>query len=278
MELIRLFGKMGRAQMEFMDQMDSVLKSIVPLTMPADGKFNYPTDKKRTKENHEAMIKAEANLDNFWAKFDRNYKRLTRKTIDTAMGDHISKHRGKLPERTPPWVEPIKEMKSTKVAFEPQSWDDSPDTKIEIKSKRKRKTRGVAQPEVEAAPELSKLSLAEAPSVQEDNQPIFKVNSAALKVFNILFYTPNQTNRPGEIPWRDFLQAMASTGFAIQKLYGSIWQFTPTTLDVERSIQFHEPHPGVKLPYTWARRIGRRLTLAYGWRGDMFELDEGSKQ
>lgn len=52
--------------------MDSVLKGIIPLAMPGDDKFNYPTDKKRTKVNHEAMIKAEQNLDEFWAKFDRN--------------------------------------------------------------------------------------------------------------------------------------------------------------------------------------------------------------
>jgi hypothetical protein len=66
---------------------------------------------------------------------------------------------------------------------------------------------------------------------------------------------------------------MGSTGFAAQKLYGSIWQFTPTKLDVERSIQFHEPHPAVKIRFQVARRMGRRLTRAYGWHGGMFELE-----
>lgn len=66
---------------------------------------------------------------------------------------------------------------------------------------------------------------------------------------------------------------MSSTGFAPQKLYGSIWQFTPVNLDVERSIQFHEPHPEVKIRSTVIRRIDRRLTRAYGWHGDMFKLE-----
>ena len=58
--------------------------------------------------------------------------------------------------------------------------------------------------------------------------------------------------------------AMASTGFAEQKLYGSIRQLTPTKLDVEGSIQLHEPHPEVKIRFTVARRMGRRLMRAYG--------------
>jgi hypothetical protein len=65
---------------------------------------------------------------------------------------------------------------------------------------------------------------------------------------------------------------MASTGFAPQKPYGSIWQFTPTKLDVERSIQFDEQQPKVKIRFTVSRRIGGRLRRAYGWHGGMFGL------
>jgi hypothetical protein len=98
-----------------------------------------------------------------------------------------------------------------------------------------------------------------------------------MKVFSTLFYIPNVTDQPGEIAWRDSLYAMASTGFAPQILYVSIWQFTPRNLDVERSIQFHEPHPGTKLLFTWARRIGRRLFRAYGWHGGMFVLEDAKR-
>lgn len=72
--------------------------------------------------------------------------------------------------------------------------------------------------------------------------------------------------------WSDFLHALVSTGFRAEKLYGSVWQFVPTKIDVERSIHFHEPHPGGKMPYWVARRFGRRLNRAYGWESGMFVL------
>jgi hypothetical protein len=105
-----------------------------------------------------------------------------------------------------------------------------------------------------------------------DVQPTFKVDKRSLKVFSTLFYQPSQTAQPGEIPWNDFLHAMCTTAFTVEKLYGSVWQFTPRNLDVERSIQFHEPHPIAKIPFLVARRIGRRLNRAYGWHGQMFAL------
>jgi hypothetical protein len=111
------------------------------------------------------------------------------------------------------------------------------------------------------------------PSPAEDTQCTIKLKNRALKVFKTLFYNPSQSDLPGEISWADFLYAMAATGFAPEKLYGSIWQFTPSKLDVERSIQFHEPHPVGKIPFRTARRIGRRLSRAYGWHGAMFVLE-----
>ncbi|KAF8635827.1 hypothetical protein AX15_000026 [Amanita polypyramis BW_CC] len=98
------------------------------------------------------------------------------------------------------------------------------------------------------------------------------VDKRAMKVFSILLYVPSQTSQPGEITWTDFLHAMGLTGFAIEKLYGSVWQFTPYNLDAERCIQFHEPHPSGKLPFRTARRNGRRLSRAYGWHAGMFKL------
>lgn len=88
------------------------------------------------------------------------------------------------------------------------------------------------------------------------------------------FSTLQWTSTPGEVTWNDFLHAMASTGFAAEKLYGPVWQFSPTNLDINRSIWFHEPHPHGKIPFTVARRHGRTLNRAYGWFGDMFVLRE----
>lgn len=66
-ELIRLLGKNGQAQMNFMDYIDAVMKGIVPLEMPGDGNFNYPADKKRIKQNHDTMRATGTNLDFFWS-------------------------------------------------------------------------------------------------------------------------------------------------------------------------------------------------------------------
>lgn len=253
-----------------LDHMDRVLDGITHLGMPGDGRFAYPVDKKRTQQNTEKMILAENNLDLFWSKFDSNYRKLAGKNITACMGDHTPRQRenGQQIERTSPWVEPIKEKKAD-APKEPKLWTEpaSKDGKTPAKSKQKVKTKGAAIEESTPEPEPT-------PRDQSDKQPKFQVDKATLKVFNTLFFVPGQTNLPGEIPWVDFLRAMASTGFAAQKLYGSIWQFTPTNLDVERSIQFHEPHPAVKIRFPVARRMERRLTRAYGWHGGMFELEE----
>ena len=133
----------------------------------------------------------------------------------------------------------------------------------------KKKTRGVAVLHTPA-----NEVVAPPPSSLPDEQPVFEVDARALKVFRTLFYIPSQNSTPGEVPWTDFLHAMISVGFLPEKLYGSVWHFQPTNLDVERSIQFHEPHPTGKLPYWRARRFGRRLERAYGWFGGMFRPAE----
>ncbi|KIL85366.1 hypothetical protein FAVG1_11322 [Fusarium avenaceum] len=123
-----------------------------------------------------------------------------------------------------------------------------------VQSKTKVKTKGEAsqvsnetfdaQPDNASNPEAT------------NDQPIFAVDARVLKVFRTLFFNPEVTSTPGSISWHDFLYAMASTGFQIEKLYGSVWQFSPTSLDVERGIHFHEPHPIGKIPFEVARRHG----------------------
>lgn len=136
---------------------------------------------------------------------------------------------------------------------------------ISHQEKSKQKTRGTAVPE--SAPDLENVDTATV-----DSQPTFPVDARALKVFKTLFYTPSPGSTPGEISWIDFVYALGTTGFRAEKLYGSVWQFSPTKLDVERAIQFHEPHPEKKIAFFTARRHGRRLNRAYGWHGGMFVL------
>ena len=135
--------------------------------------------------------------------------------------------------------------------------------------KTKAKTRGIAR----ARGPLSRPE-EESPSDSMDEQPTFFLDNRALKVMKTIFYTPSSNANPGEVSWTDFLHAMVSTGFRPEKLYGSVWQFSPERLDVERSIQFHEPHPVAKIAFRNARRIGRRLNQAYGWYVATFLLKQ----
>ncbi|KAF9117617.1 hypothetical protein BGW39_002003 [Mortierella sp. 14UC] len=197
-----------------MQELDMALKqTLLADADPSDGKFFYPVEKRRTKEDMETMQKAERTLDTFWEKLD---KYILQK-ID------VSRH-GAL------------------IKFD--SGDKAPQ-KIKVK------TRGVAL----ATP-----------------HPMSHCILQALRSLPI----PSPLSRsaqPGEIPWNDFLHAMSAAGFAIEKLYGSAWHFMPSKLDVERSIQFHEPHPASKIPFKTARRFGRWLFRAYGWRRDMFKQE-----
>lgn len=242
---------------------------------PTEGRFYYPSDKKRTEQNTESMRKAEHNLDVFWENFDQIYRRENGKSLGEGI-KHLYKEQRPM-ERTPEWIEPIKEQKKAAVG---ESGDglsalsalqlgsaDSPSKFVLPQPKFKPKTRGTTQ-------STSNGSLKGVGAlVEEDRQPVFTLKARSFKVFKVLFYKPSQNDLPGEVSWADFLFAMAATGFAPEKLYGSVWQFTPSDLDVERSIQFHEPHPVGKIPFRNARRMGRRLNRAFGWHGGMFTLE-----
>jgi len=129
----------------------------------------------------------------------------------------------------------------------------------------KTKTRGAPAPQKETTPTTP-------PGEQKDEQPVFQVDARAHKVFKTIFLNPTISSTPGVVPWLDFVHAMTGTGFQAEKLYGSVWLFKPTLLDVERAILFHEPHPSGKIPYRICRTHGRRLNRAYGWTSENFVL------
>ncbi|KAK7703128.1 hypothetical protein SLS57_011071 [Botryosphaeria dothidea] len=253
--------------------------TLANLGNPSDKKFFYPVDKRRTRENVEAMRRAEQNLDLFWSKLDQHMLGKNRSLDNTAVRQLLSQPR--ILQRTPEWVEPAKapqkpagDIDSLRKPLSELYFDLERRTEHTIDRsgasapRTKEKTRGSAQTSDEVA----------TPSVEPlerhlpDKRPSFAVDKRAHKVFSTLFYTPSASSQPGEVAWTDFLHAMTSTGFTPEKLYGSVWQFSPTKLDVERSIQFHEPHPSGKIPFLVARRHGRRLNRAYGWHGGMFVL------
>ncbi|KAF6827912.1 hypothetical protein CPLU01_08838 [Colletotrichum plurivorum] len=256
----------------------SGLEGAVKLAESTGGKFDYPYDKRRTRENTEALRRAEANLDSIWTEVDRAARFHEPQWHGTAVYSLLSQPR--LLRRTADWVEPVKAKSASDVKANVQALE-RPLSNLFIgeggtarparpaPSKVKTKTRGtsstVKDSTAPAEPEAGQSS-------DPDPQPTFHVDARALKVFRLLFFDPDATSTPGTISWTEFLHAMTATGFRVEKLYGSVWQFLPTKLDVERGIHFHEPHPKAKLAFEVARRYGRRLTRAYGWHGGMFVL------
>ncbi|KAL4886219.1 hypothetical protein BJY04DRAFT_229337 [Aspergillus karnatakaensis] len=231
---------------------------IAKLGEPSGGRFAYPFEKRPTRELWR-LCAAPRRISTTYAGGLRG----------SAINNLLSLQR--ILQRTKEWVEPEQQKAPPKSKPEPSTDADaysflspisrmyagSSALKVDIpQPKRKVKTRGTPRP---SQPEVQPEPLA--PSNLVDRQPTFPVNARALKVFRTLFFNPNVTSTPGEIPWTDFLHAMATVGFEAMKLYGSVWQFQPTNLDVERSIQFHEPHPKGKMPFTVARRFGRMFVL-----------------
>lgn len=254
---------------------------ITPTYEDASAKVSYPIGKCVNRANTETMRKAENNLDFFWRVFDGT----TRLNIQGTAVDKMLAEPREL-YRTPAWVEPTvtPQPPGCAVSKPPINFHSDLQERTEktllkespvSTSKPKQKTRGAVIPKDE---ELHRNIEAEeglqaGPTTKKPN---FRVDKHALMVFQTIFFTKSVHATPGEVAWRDFLHAMDAIGFASQKLAGSIWHFSPVDSDIERSIQFHEPHPSGKMPYRDARRIGRRLTRAYGWDGDMFALNEKS--
>ncbi|OAA59576.1 hypothetical protein SPI_05774 [Niveomyces insectorum RCEF 264] len=273
------------------------LTEAAKLGAPTGGRFTYPFEKRRTKDNTAVLQQAERHLDAFWASIDRLLYVKADNLQGTATRRLLTLPR--IVQRTPNWVDKPQPApttsgptsgkagagEATAVAqplspFYSRLGSDKPTfsrSDVTLPSRPKTKTRGPSHQsghEAATAATAATAAATAAAAEQADRQPTFAVDARALKVFRTLFFNPDTTSTPGEVPWNDFLHAMASTGFSAEKLYGSVWQFRPTRLDIERSIQIHEPHPQSKLPFVRARCIGRRLHRAYGWFGGMFVLAE----
>ncbi|KAL1851742.1 hypothetical protein Daus18300_012427 [Diaporthe australafricana] len=218
----------------------------------------YPVHGKRTAENVVAMQDAEASLGRMWDTMLEEMKKCN------ALLSHSKD------------VEPVKhtKKKAPQATFHEGSGqpfggshdiDDTQKVQISAKENFKTKTRGTAAARPAAPPQV------EAREEQESQSPahIIRVDHRAFGVFRALFYMPSSTPPPGEVKWRDFVHAMRSTGFGMEQLYGSAWQFVPHDVDESRaaaatkSIMFHEPHPKTTISLWQAREFGRRLARAY---------------
>jgi hypothetical protein len=249
---------------------------------PSGGKFNYPVQRRRNKQNVEILRKAEANLDAFWEAVDRHYKTNANEKTQYDVFAHLLGG-DRAVQRTAEWVEQDRSKKplsKDEYVYQPFSsiFHDRTNqvpgnfNRASISAQpRKTKTRNIVPPaNGDEQPEPHTTIPQEPPQPER----IFRVDKRAHEVFKVLFHSPNSPDLPGELPWSDFLHAMLTMGFSAEKAHGSAWNFFPKALDigVERSIQFHEPHPSNKIPFYWARRYGRRLARAYGWMGEMFRM------
>lgn len=267
----------------------------------------YPADKAPTKDNINAMRKAESALDAFWEAALSEYKdfqiaterfskimfsgALLEQTPNFFAAERFSKmmFSGNQPERTPMWVEPSETGTVTTQAIEQGPFvcpfdgglGDAQSCSAKVKPVEPRikvKSRGVArgsktEPE---APEPRQQQQ------EQDPQPLvppqIDVDQRAVKVLEMLFHKNSPGQTQGEIPWADFLYMMHHVGFGVEKLGGSVWQFTPgaslTACGYTRGILFHEPHPRAKIDFVVARRHGRRLARTYGWGEETFKLQK----
>ena len=232
-------------------------------------KFTHPSDKRLNANVTKSLQEAEHNLDAFWKEVDDQFIKNDGESLHALLAK-ILPHRDL--QRTPDWVELSEGIANRGSRMEDLSvqaallelearTEKTIDHEALAPRNQKVKTRG------ETAP-------ADPPQAQPPEEPAqppkFTVSKRGLKVFSTLFYSPSGEDPPGELPWSEFLSAMASVGFSIRKLDGSAWVFEPLSDLFRRSIIFHEPHPTNKIPFQTARRYGRRLERAYGWTGASF--------
>lgn len=260
---------------------EQYLLPVADLASTSQKRFFYPVEKRRTKDTVEALRQAEENLDRFWQAADKIVDSRCKHLEGTAARALFSGNR--VLQRTPEWVPqtsketpadkkvgPVQTVDSVEELSKPLStlyFGSTSGQRISQEPKPKTKTKTKGLPSSDQTAPLT-ISL---PIEASEPAPTIAVDPRSLKVFRTLFFNPGVTSSPGEIPWQDFVHAMTSTGlFAAEKLYGSAWQFQRLDGKLQTRIQFHQPHPRGKIPFTNARRMGRRLTRVFGWVGDMF--------
>ena len=214
---------------------------------PSSRFFYYPSDKRRTRQTVDDMRQAENRLDTFWNKVDQHF---VNHAVGWSLSQALPEHREMY--RTPAWVDVSEEPGSGSGSdhAKPSHWPAPPislDTEHEFRGPASGTGTLPLRTKIKTRGESHFQSARTDPGQSEDTEPKTQqkivIGKRAFKVFSTLFHLPSQSDQPGEIPWLDFVQAMSSTGFVPEKLGRSVWQFTPTKLDVERSISFHEPHP-----------------------------------
>lgn len=138
-------------------------------------------------------------------------------------------------------------------------------------ARNKEKTRGTAYPargsstsEPDATPQNF--------IIEEPPAQIFRLHHRALKTMKAFYPTTTEDREGRKMVWKDFLHAMYSLGFEIQKRHGSEWYFEPTWKR-NAPITIHEPHPSHEMPFTRMRFEANRMARNYGWSNASFQAE-----
>lgn len=251
---------------------------------PLDGRFNYPSDKRRTAENVRELQSAEAALKTYWEELERGM-RCFGVSLKSFLEEHLSKDPSQI-HMTQDWKEepvdlptPSKAPSWTTIAHTappaPHLGNENKKTEIAPEERAKRKTHGKAREEEKT----------QIPSPQNAVHPIvgtrtpIRIPRRSFKVMSALLPSPSTISEaPREVSWDDFVHTLNNIGLVPEKLYGSVWIFKPLPegeglASVGRSIQFHEPkgvRRGNKIDLMMVRRFGDRLKRAFGWDGETF--------
>ncbi|KAL8856562.1 MAG: hypothetical protein Q9178_006877 [Gyalolechia marmorata] len=223
------FGKKTKLLTQIYDTLEGTSKGGAGLAQVGTplAKFDYPSNKRRTLASTQRMQQAEKNLDIFWSHTDSYCRKRAGKTLHEMLQTVLDERQL---QRTPDWVEPqdrIDDSEDSKLdttssefaALELRSRTERTVTAFSLGQDRKKaKTRGV--PRSSSSTRADVLD-ATSSNEEEDKSPVFVVSKRGFKVFSTLFYSPTEDEPPGEIPWSEFLSAMASVGFSINKLDGS---------------------------------------------------------
>ncbi|CZT24546.1 uncharacterized protein RCC_10271 [Ramularia collo-cygni] len=248
----------------------------------------YPSEKHKSKVNVEKMRDAEKRLDLLWKRLEKAVE------IDQAISlKKVLKRRSldknpRILYRTPPWkeeasVSPLLETGNSSTVLGETDGNVPRSGKAFLTDlAEKVKTRGVAAGAYHH-PATGRAEDAPPPE-PEVAPPKFKLGKKAYKIWLTLLPSVESAQHPRpELGWDELLSGMRAIGLEPEKLYGSVWSFSPvkdrTLFPINRSIQFHEPkevRKGGKIPKPMVRTFGRRLRHAFGWESAeaMFELEQ----
>ncbi|CAD0084026.1 unnamed protein product [Aureobasidium vineae] len=252
---------------------------LADLGSPGDGRFSYPISNRRTKTNASALHKAEFHLDAFWSEVDKHLASQSVILPDRMMRLLLSGKRSL--HRTSEWEEPVVDIPKGKMNGRSNGKSQGKiNGKFNSNSNDERNGKPACTQNFEAAitplsstylqlrgSHKRQSSIQESVSITRDSQDadVLATNGQRGAKENFTAATVSTS---------DFVHAMLSIGFVVEKLYASVWHFTPPESVPGESIQFHAPHVGDKIRYHMARLFGRRLQRAYDWNEGMFVVQQ----